>query len=309
MTPLRFSLRQLEYFVAVGRAGSIALAAERVHVSSPSISTALSQLEAEFGLPLFVRRPAQGLTLTQGGRQFMVAAEAVLAAAGRLNDLANTITGRIAGPLAVGCLVTIAQVILPVLRQGFAAQYPDVIFQQSEGDQLALYDGLRRGVLDAVLTYDLAIPADLEFTPLADLPPHAILPVEHPLAEQPAVSLADLAPLPWVLLDLPHSADYFAGLFSQAGLSPCIADRTPDMGVVRSMVAAGFGYSIANIRIAPDIAPDGGRLAIRPILPPARPITMGVVTIGGGQGTLTTRAFIDHCRAEIAAGRMPGITP
>ena len=48
--PLRFTLRQLEYFVAVGEAGSIALAAEKVNVSSPSISAAVSQLEKEFGL-------------------------------------------------------------------------------------------------------------------------------------------------------------------------------------------------------------------------------------------------------------------
>ena len=47
--PLRFSLRQLEYFVAVGEAGSIAVASEKVHVSSPSISSALRQLETSFG--------------------------------------------------------------------------------------------------------------------------------------------------------------------------------------------------------------------------------------------------------------------
>jgi DNA-binding transcriptional LysR family regulator len=68
--PLRFTLRQLEYLVAVAECGSVALAAERCHVSSPSISAAISQLEQEFGLQLFVRRHAQGLSLTEGGRQF-----------------------------------------------------------------------------------------------------------------------------------------------------------------------------------------------------------------------------------------------
>ena len=50
--PLRFSFRQLEYLVAVGEAGTIALAAQRVNVSSPSISSAISQLEADLGLQL-----------------------------------------------------------------------------------------------------------------------------------------------------------------------------------------------------------------------------------------------------------------
>lgn len=58
--PLRFTLRQLEYLVAVGECGSIVLAADRVNVSSPSISAAIAQLEQELGLQLFVRRHANG---------------------------------------------------------------------------------------------------------------------------------------------------------------------------------------------------------------------------------------------------------
>ncbi len=68
--PLRFTLGQLEYFVAVGDAGSIALASEKVNVSSPSISAAVGQLEEVFGLQLFVRKHAPGLARTQAGRPF-----------------------------------------------------------------------------------------------------------------------------------------------------------------------------------------------------------------------------------------------
>ena len=89
--PLRFTLRQLEYFVAVGEAGSIAEAAERVNVSSPSLSTAISQLEAEFGVQLFVRQHAQGLSLTPGGRRFYVAAKTVLERGAALHDIASDI--------------------------------------------------------------------------------------------------------------------------------------------------------------------------------------------------------------------------
>jgi DNA-binding transcriptional LysR family regulator len=139
------------------------------------------------------------------------------------------------------------------------------------------------------------------------LPPHAVLPAMHPLGKQAVVSLADLAPLPMVLLDLPHSADYFLRLFADAGLRPRITDRTRDMGVMRSLVGAGFGYSIANIHVATTLAPDGSRLCIRPVLPPVQPLMLGIVTVGGGQNALTTRAFLDHCRAAIAAGDVSGI--
>jgi len=107
--PLRVTLRQLEYLIAVAECGSVALAAERCHVSSPSVSAAVSQVEEEFGLQLFIRRHAQGLSLTEGGRQFVEAAREVIAAAARLTDTAAELTGEVQGPLSVGCLLTFAQ--------------------------------------------------------------------------------------------------------------------------------------------------------------------------------------------------------
>ena len=78
----RFTLRPLEYPVAVADCGAVAVAAGRVNVSSPSISAAKAQLEAACGLHLAVRRQALGLALTEGGRQFTAQARAVPGAAG-----------------------------------------------------------------------------------------------------------------------------------------------------------------------------------------------------------------------------------
>ncbi|MFT4149622.1 MAG: LysR substrate-binding domain-containing protein [Paracoccaceae bacterium] len=299
--PLRFTLRQLEYLVAVADSGSVALAAERVNVSSPSISAAIAQLEAEFGLHLFIRRHAQGLSLTEGGRQFTATARGVLAAAGRLSDSAAEITGEVRGALAVGCLQTFAQVVLPQVRRSFADRFPQVEMRQSERHQAALFEGLRNASLDVALTYAMQIPADLRFEPLAPLAPYALLPEEHPLAGQSQVSTAELAPFPMVLLDLPHSADYFLSLFSAEGLRPLIAERTRDMGMMRSLVANGFGYSIANIRQAGAIAPDGRRLVEVPMAGPR--LEIGLVL---PQGPLrrAVSAFLDHCRIAVppAAG-------
>lgn len=305
--PLRFTLRQLEYLVAVGEAGSIALAAARVNVSSPSISAAIAQLEREFGLQLFVRRHAHGLSLTQGGRQFVDEARAVLAAAARLNDLANDITGQVRGPLSVGCLLTFAQMVLPQLRRSFCTRFPDVTVQQYEHDQARIFEGLRMATLDVALTYDLKIPPDLEFVELVTLPPYALMPKDHPLATRASVSPQDLADYPMVLLDLPFSGEYFLSFFSSIGLAPRIAERTRDMGVMRSMVANGFGYSIANIRPPSDHAPDGMPLAYVPLNGALRPMRLGLVLAQGARGALTVRAFIDHCVQSITPETTPGL--
>ena len=298
--PLRFTLRQLEYFVAVGEAGSIALASEMVNVSSPSISAAISQLEDEFGLQLFVRKHAHGLSLTQAGRQFMAQAKVVLQETDALNRLADSISGFVQGPLAVGCLLTFAQMVVPGLRREFEAQYPQVTVSQVERDQTTLIEMLRRADIDVALTYDLDIPSDLTFIPLAELPPYALFGENHPLADRPSVSMADLQEHRMVLLDLPLSSEYFLSLFGQAGARPQVCERTRDLAVLRSLVANDFGFSLLNIRLRSDFAPDGRKLKNVPISDDLRNLRMGLVTSQGVQNVLTVQAFIDHCRKSLS---------
>jgi DNA-binding transcriptional LysR family regulator len=303
---LRFTLRQLEYFIAVGEEGSISLASKRVNVSSPSISAAISQLEDEFGLPLFVRKHAHGLSLTQAGRQFMAQAKQVLQEADALNRLAGDISGNVQGPLNIGCLVSFAQVLLPAIRRQFELKYPDARVSQIETDQLTLIEQLRRAQIDVALSYDLEIPPDLEFVPLRTLPPYAMVPEGHPLARQNEVEVAELLDYPMVLLDLPLSSNYFLSFFDQTGRKPRIVERTRDMAVMRSMVANGFGYAIANIRPYSDLSPDGRRLVFIPLKGEQRPMQLGLIIPEGARNVLTVNAFIDHAATVIRDWNYPG---
>lgn len=298
---LRVTLRQLEYFVAVGECGSIALAAEKVNVSSPSISAAIAQLEAEFGLQLFIRRHAQGLSLTQGGMRFIDNARRVLAEARGLRDLANDITGKVRGPLNVGCLVTFAQIVLPRLRRSFVDAWPEVEFRQYEWDQAALFDGLRSARIDVAMAYDLEVPADLKFIPLVELPPYVVLGETHALAGRESLTVGELAEHPMVLLDLPMSAEYFLSFFTKAGLVPRIAERTRDIAVMRALVGHGFGYSMANIRPVPERSPDGLPLRLVPLMGPQRALNLGLLVSEGALNSCTIRAFVDHAREMVAA--------
>jgi len=255
----------LEYFVAVGDVGSIELASEKVNVSSPSISAAINQLEKEFGLPLFVRQHAQGLSLTLAGRRMMEQARLVLREADRLMDLAGDISDFVRGPLAIGCLVTFAQMVLPSVRRSFQTENPDVRVRQHELNQSQIFSFLRRAEIDVALTYDLDLPADLHFVPLLELPPYAIVSETHPLAHLTTVSVEELKSHPMVLLDLPFNSEYFLAFFTQIAAKPLIAERTKDMAVMRSLVANGFGYSIANVRPLNDSSPDGKPLKFIPL--------------------------------------------
>jgi DNA-binding transcriptional LysR family regulator len=304
--PLRFTLRQLEYFVAVGEGGSVAAAARRLNVSSPSISAAVAQLEAEFGVALFVRRHARGLALTTAGRRLLVEARRVLGAGEALVVAASDLGAEVAGPLAIGCLQTFAPLVLPELRRQFEAGHPAVAVSQFELDHADILEGLMRGAIDPGLTYDLSIPDGVAFEPLATLGPWVMLPSSHPLAGRPALKPEDLAGEGMVLLDLPYSADYFLELFERIGAPPKIAERTRDMAVLRALVANGYGYSLTNARTVSEHAPDGKRLAFVPLVAGMRPLQLGLATAAGAFRRSAAAAFREHCRATIRARGVPG---
>lgn len=305
--PFRYTLRQLEYFVAVGRAGSISAASDILNVSSPSISAAINQLEAEFGLSLFVREHARGLTLTKAGERFLGRTEFVLREAELLATLAGEITGKVQGLLSIGCLVTFAQIVLPGLRREFETLYPDVRFEQRELNQAEIFSQLRRAELDLALTYDLDIPSDLTFVPLHELPPYVVLNQEHPLANRSELSVPDLAEHPMVLLDLPFSSEYFVSFFKDKGITPYVAERTRDMSVMRSMVANGFGFSIANIRPLNLLSPDGKKLIFIPLSGEVRPMRLGLLKAKNENDTNTIKAFMKHCEGAVKSGTLPGL--
>lgn len=302
---IRYTLRQLEYFVAVGESGSISAASQQVNVSSPSISAGISQLEEELGVQLFVRHHAQGLTPTPPGRELLDHARIVLRQAVGLRDLAGELSGSVRGPLAIGCLSTIAQIILPGLRRSFVADHEGVRIAQVEAHQAELFSLLRQAKIDLALTYDLDLPSDLHFAPIVSLPPLVAMSETHPLADLPKVSIAQLAPLPMVLLDLPHSVDYFLSFFTAAGLRANIAERTRDMAVMRGLVANGFGYSIVNVRPLNDLAPDGRPLRFLPLDGQQRSLKLGLLMGRGSDRTQLHKAFLAHARDWIGGQTGP----
>ncbi|TIL50587.1 MAG: LysR family transcriptional regulator, partial [Mesorhizobium sp.] len=70
---------------------------------------------------------------------------------------------KVRGPLAVGCLLTFAQIVLPALRMRFERAYPDVRVRQFERNQGQLLEMLQRGEIDLALTYDLELSQDMTF--------------------------------------------------------------------------------------------------------------------------------------------------
>ena len=304
---LRITLRQLEYFVAAGEEGSIIGAAERINISPPSISMAVSSLEREFGVQLFVRHHAQGLSLTSAGQVLLEQAKQLLGQAERLTSAACDLSDLVRGRLAVGCLITLAPMVLPELIHSFMGDHPLTEISPFEGDQEQLLNALRRADLDLLITYDLELQPQMRFRPLVSLPPHVLLGENHPLARRSAVTLEDLAGENFILLDLPISSQYFLSLFRAAGIEPRILYRSTSLEVVRTMVANDHGYSLANAPSRSDLALDGRRVVRLPLAGAHRPTRIGLVSLADVHKSKLFSTFESHCCAMINADHIPGM--
>jgi DNA-binding transcriptional LysR family regulator len=304
---LRFTLRQLEYLVAVGEAGTIAEAAHRLNVSSPSISAAISQLEAEFGVQLFVRKPAHGLSLSAAGRLFLNEAKLLLRQGHNLYNVAHELQHELSGTLSVGCMVTLAPVMAPELCKSFMDAHPGVRIELHEGSHEDLLRKLSNVEIDIALSYDMARPDTLSFEPLSELEPHAVVSANSPLAALDTVSLEQLAGEPLVLLDLPYSAQYFLSLFEARGLVPNVIARSGNQDVIRTMVANDYGYTILNVRPKSMVAMDGRKLKAIRLAEQHTPTRIGVMTLAGTVKPRMLAAFEEHCRKTITRETIPGM--
>ena len=295
--PLNLTLKQLRYAETAGRLGSIAAAAGEHNISQSSITAAIDAMEAGLGFDLFIRQPAKGVMPTPSGGEALKMIADILRQHSHFEAELEALGGGAGGVLRVGCYLTVAPGLLPRVLGEFSAAHPGAQADISEGDMTAMMDLLGQGVIDIALTYDMGADADITFRPLFSAPPYALIPDDDPLAGRATVSLADLADRPFIMLDLPHTRDYFEQMFRDQGLSPKIAHSSKSSEIVRSMVAGKFGVSILNIRHARDtgyaaVPLTGGLLAP----------TFGVAMLRGVRPPLMSRLFIDQLAELQAAG-------
>ncbi|WP_174875476.1 LysR family transcriptional regulator [Vogesella oryzae] len=268
---ITFSLRQLEYFVATAEHGGVNAAARARHVSQPSVSQAIAELERTLGAALFRRQASRRVELTDAGQQVLQQARQLLALAASLGQ--QDAAAPLRGQLALVCFQDLAPYFAPRLLAGFRRQHPQVEITLLEGDLASVQRALRSGKAELALTYELATDPQMPRQVLAELPPYALLPADHPLAAQDTVSLQQLAAEPLVLEDIPHSREYLLSLFWQQQLTPRVVQTVQSFEMQRGLVAHGCGVALACTRPQGDHSYDGLPIACRPLrepLPPQR---------------------------------------
>ncbi|WP_185369067.1 LysR family transcriptional regulator [Acetobacter pasteurianus] len=303
---VKFSLRQIEYFVATAELGSIVQASRQIPISQPAISAAIAHLESMFGVSLFIRHHAQGLSLTAEGRLVLQEARTLLLHAQELGTSLNGMLKRVQGEVRVGCMTTLFPLLAPDLIQNFSAAYPEARLRVIAGHHEELIDKLRNGEISVMIGYNMTLPPMIGFQPLSALPPYVFTSSDHPLAAKECVRLQDLADEPFLLLDLPFSKEYFLQLFASAGITPCIAGHYPSMDVIRSLAARGVGFGLGNARPRNQQALDGKSLAYLTLEDECAPLLYGLFTIVDQKFPFRVSAFLDMCEQDLSGKPLPG---
>lgn len=293
---MQISLRKLAYIVAVADCGTVSMAARQLNISQPSVSSALNSVEETLGVQLFLRHHARGITPTVAGRHFINEARLLLKQSRDFERNVESLGATITGEITVGSFVTLATRYMPGLLAEFSRTMPGITVKLEEGNQQDVVDGLLTGRMEIALAYAYALPSEIRGERLTELPPYLLVSCDHPAAAQDSISLIDMAAEPFILLDLPHSRDYFMTLFMTCGAQPHVVYRSKSYELIRGLVGHGHGYTIHNALPGTSITYDGGCVTARPIT--ERLPAVQVMSLHLGRQTMrpAVRAFAEFLK-------------
>jgi LysR family hydrogen peroxide-inducible transcriptional activator len=236
-------LHQLRYVVAVAETGNFTRAAERCHITQPSLSQQIINLEREVGHKLF-HRLGRKAVLTESGATFLERARRILFevenAAKELSDSPGL--GR---RITVGAIPTVAPYLLPPLLARSREKYPNLEIHVREDFRTFLVRGVVEGELDLAITSLPVKDARISIETLLTEPLLLVVGKGHRLAQRPHVSAGDLASETFVMLgassSLAADVQRFCG---DHNFEPRIGYRCSQVATVKALVALGVGISI-----------------------------------------------------------------
>ena len=258
-----YSLKQLSYFVAAAELKSTSAAARSLHVSQPSISAAIKQLESGLGQTLLIRHQGQGVSPTPHGRELMARAKQLLNLAENLNFDDNT---GASGSVVLGCFIDISPYYLPKVLRDLNEQYPDIRSRIVNTELHEIPHLLKHGELDIAISYGVLLEEGIDYDCLAVVTPSVMLSSDNPLCQLDKIPLEELIKEPFVISDSPYSSDFLQNYLSSRGFLPKVAYNAQTFELQRGMVANGLGVSLSYTQPLCTRSYDGKEIVYRPVL-------------------------------------------
>lgn len=288
------SLRSLDLFVTLMAARSLSDAARRIGITQPAASLALKELEAQIGVPLFVRS-RQGLVPTPQAERLLPHAERLISQAQMVHRQIVGLRDGAASSLRLACIPSFGSTLLPATLERFRAERPDVEVKIEVEPLARILDLLRQEVVDVAFAY---LPERTEDAPsggalqcILDTPLACLMRRDDPLGARDHLLIDDLAERTIILpsqayLPIP------AALLGLLGDSRLIVVN--NVYAAMSLARAGGGIALANPLLLLS-AVDTGLIA-RPLRPSAR-LILGVLRALPHAQTPEVESLVNHAHA------------
>ncbi|MCA1300468.1 LysR family transcriptional regulator [Stappia indica] len=239
-------IRWLEYFVAVAEELHFGRAAERLGIAQPPLSRQIKQIEEDLGALLFNRGRSQ-VTLTQAGAKLYERAQEILANLEEAKLEARRIGQGAEGRLRIGFVGSSTYGVVPNVLKSFRRHYPAVALGLFPMNNAGLRTALVRREIDIAIARPRLDDPEILSRQLIVEPLVLATPDSHPLVDQRAVSLEDIASETLILYPekpRPSFADHVLGLFHAEGLEPTSRVFTMDFQTAISLVSVEVGCAI-----------------------------------------------------------------
>ncbi|MBB4231351.1 LysR family transcriptional regulator [Rhizobium mongolense] len=295
---MAFTLRQIQYFVAVAEQGSVTRAAQNLSISQSSVTEALKELETDLGVELFERHP-RGLTITHNGHQFLRHATKILASVSDARASFSGLQSALSGTLNIGVTSLVAGYVLSDLLARYRRACPGVEVSAIEDNGGYLEHLLVGGELDvAVMVISnlrdrMALQAEI----LETSPYRLWLPMGHPLVSADIISVADIAREPLIMLTVDEIEENTGKLLSALGARPHVAFRTRSVEAVRSLVATGAGVALLPDLVYRPWSLEGDRIESRDVSGSLPVVQVGMVWRKGSSLPQAARDFVGIAEA------------
>lgn len=233
------TLDQLRYFQAVCKYNSVSRASEYLNISQPSVSNAISKLEAEFGTMLFTRQnkrlvlTKEGMLLLELANDLLLNADYTLQAMKELSDNKT---------LNLGVPPMLSSFILPILYGDFFKNYPDFKINIIEDDRTGLIQMLEEHKINmAFLPHSGSIDARLKAQPLIEFDNVCCVSKYHRLSQKESLTIEDIKDEHLVLFKNSFfQTERILERFKQSGYSPNILLNTAQVTTMQNMAASGL---------------------------------------------------------------------
>ncbi len=241
------NIRALQYFIALAELRHFRKAAERCHVSQPTLSTQIRKLEEQLGNDLIERNSRQVL-LTPLGEKVLERARVIVGETQAIRQMARDADDPYSGTLSIGVFPTLAPYLLPHVIPNIRKQFPKLTIRLFEEKTEQVMTMLMDGTLDAIL---LAPPIDddqVHVEPLFSEPFVLVAPNDHPLSKKQRIRSEDLKTQKLLLLEDGHCLrDHALAVCQLSGAIERLDFQASSLETLRYMVAAGSGITLMPI--------------------------------------------------------------